>query len=211
MGIMKDIEKGNRLKLCRTMLNKTLKELGAAHQVSTGSLSNWESGVSAITEKNVHKIISLLGEEGLICSKDWLLEGTGEPPYLYTSSPPQKETTEDTFDLTAQFLFFKEIETFKKNHPHMLLTLVRDDSMLPFLKTGDHVGGPVVKKADYKRLEGSLCIVEVNEGEFFIRQFFIKEQILLLSSNTQTNNNFMLLDREPLRVAPVTFMRRFWN
>lgn len=208
---MKNIERGNRLKHCRTMLNKTLKELGAAHQVSTGSLSNWESGVSAITEKNIHKIISLLGAEGLICSTEWLLEGTGDAPYLYTSSLSQKDTPEDAFDLTSQFLFIKEIEAFKKAHPKMLITLVRDDSMLPFLKVGDHVGGPVVKKDEYKRLEGNLCIVEVTEGEFLIRQFFLKEKILLLSSNAQTSNNFLLLDKEPLTVAPVTYMRRFWN
>lgn len=208
---MKNIERGNRLKDCRTTLNKTLKELGAAHQVSTGSLSNWESGVSAITEKNVHKIISLLGEEGLICSKEWLLEGTGEAPYLYATPSPQKDIPADPFDLTAQFLFVKEIESFKKMHPKMLITLVRDDSMWPFLKAGDHVGGPILKKADYKRLEGSVCIVEINEGEFLIRQFFLKEQILLLSSNPQAQNHFMLLDKDPLTIAPVTFMRRFWD
>src|SRR5687768_14783156 len=108
MVCMKHIERGNRLKFCRGMLQKTLKDLGATHQVSVGSLSNWESGTSSITEKNVYKIISLLAEEGLICSKEWLLEGTGEAPYLYSSPIPQDENKkEESFDLTPQFIFFK--------------------------------------------------------------------------------------------------------
>lgn len=74
---MKNNERGSRLKHCRTMLGKTLMELGVANQVSIGSLSNWESGSSPITEKNIHKIISLLAAEGLICSKEWLLDGMG--------------------------------------------------------------------------------------------------------------------------------------
>ncbi len=90
MTVMKNIERGQRLKHCRTMLKKTLKELGTAHQVSIGSISHWESGSSPISEKNVHKIIGFLAAEGLICSKEWLLEGTGDEPYLYTSSSHEK-------------------------------------------------------------------------------------------------------------------------
>ena len=110
--IMKQIDRGNRLKLCRSMLKKTLKELGSTYQVSIGSLSNWESGSSPISEKNVDKIISFLAAEGLICSKEWLLEGTGDTPYLYTPLQSHKGKKEEPFDLTPQFLFFKEISQF---------------------------------------------------------------------------------------------------
>jgi len=204
------MERGNRLKHCRTMLKKTLKELGVAHQVSIGSLSNWESGASPITEKNVHKIIGLLAAEGLICSKDWLLEGRGEAPYLYTSSTRDAGQKDESFDLTGQFLFFKEIESFKKEHPDMLITLVRDESMLPFLRIGDYVGGPILAKADYAKEQGNICIIEMKEGEFLIRQLFIRDhKILLLAKSPDAENNFLLLDKEPLRIAPLTFMRRF--
>lgn len=208
---LKNIEKGNRLKLCRAMLKKTLKELGTVHQVSIGSLSNWESGSSPISEKNVHKIISLLAAENLICTKEWLLEGIGETPYLYASTQPNEGKKEDPFNLTGQFLFFKEIEDFKMNHPEMLITVVREDSMLPFLRIGDYVGGPILSKADYVREQGSICIVEIKEGDYLIRQFFIREKILLISKNMSVDNNFLLLDEEPLRIAPITFMRRFWE
>ncbi len=208
---MINVERGNRLKHCRTMLKKTLKELGNAHQVSIGSLSSWESGASPITEKNIHKIISMLAAEGLICSKEWLLEGRGETPYLYSSQVKEGEKGDESFDLTDQFLFFKEIESFKKLHPEMLITLVRDDSMAPFLKTGDYVGGPVLSKNEYEREQGNICIVETEEGEFLIRQFFVrdKDKILLLPKNPDLEHNFLLLEEEPLKIAPVTFMRRF--
>jgi len=205
---MKNIERGSRLKQCRTMLGKTLMELGAAHQVSIGSLSNWESGSSPITEKNIHKIISLLAAEGLICSKDWLLEGMGNAPYLY-SPLLREDKKEESFDLTGQFLFFKEIEDFKKAHPQMLITLVRDDSMLPFLRIGDYVGGSIIAKTDYGKEQGNICIVEIKEGEFLIRQLFVRDKILLLSMMPGSENNFLLLEEEPLNVAPLTFMRRF--
>jgi len=207
---MINVERGNRLKQCRAMLKKTLKELGNAHQVSIGSLSSWESGSSLITEKNIHKIISMLATEGLICSKEWLLEGRGEAPYLY-STQVKKGEKKPSFDLTDQFLFFKEIESFKKLHPEMLITLVKDDSMLPFLKTGDYVGGHVLSKNEYEREQGNICIVETEKGEYLIRQFFIRDQdkILLLPKNPSPEHNFLLLEEEPLKIAPVTFMRRF--
>jgi transcriptional regulator with XRE-family HTH domain len=207
--IIENIERGNRLKYCRTMLKKTLKELGTANQISIGSLSNWESGASPISEKNIHKIISLLATEGLICSKRWLLEGVGEAPYLYTFKPYNTDQKDNSFNLTAQFLFFKEIESFKKTHPEMLITLVRDDSMLPFLGVGDYVGGPELSKADYMKEQGNICIIEIKEGEFLVRQLFIREKILLVSTTPGVENNFLLLTEEPLRIARVTFMRRF--
>lgn len=203
------IERGNRLKHCRTMLKKTLKELGTAHQISIGSLSNWESGASPISEKNVHKIISLLAAEGLICSKEWLLEGAGELPYVYTSQSHSADQKESPLNIKNQFLFFKEIESFKNIHPDMLIALVRDDSMLPFLRVGDYVGGPILSKNNYAKEQGNICIVEVKAGEFLVRQFFIREKILLISTTPSTENNFLLLDEEPLRVAPLVFMRRF--
>ncbi len=209
---MKNVERGQRLKICRTMLKKTLKELGSTHQVSIGSLSNWESGSSPISEKNVHKIIGLLATEGLICPKEWLLEGTGESPYLYVSSPHSQEKKDSSFNLTTQFLFFKEIESFKKVHPDMLITLVREDSMMPFLRVGDYVGGPILPKTAYKKEQGNICIVEVNEGDVLIRQFFMRDnKILLLSQYPTVENNFLLLEADPLKVAPLTFMRRFWE
>lgn len=209
MVCVKNIERGNRLKHCRTMLQKTLMELGAAHQISIGSLSNWESGVSSISEKNVHKIISLLAAEGLICSKEWLLEGRGDDPYLYTSPPFLEDKKEEFFDLTGQFLFFKEIEAFKKVHQEMLITLVRDDSMLPFLRVGDYVGGSVLPKADYASQQGNICIVEIEEGEFLVRQFYVKDKVFLLSATSGSEKNISILDKEPINVAPITFMRRF--
>lgn len=210
MVCMKHIERGNRLKLCRSMLQKTLKELGAMHQVSIGSLSNWESGTSSISEKNVHKIIGLLASEGLICTKEWLLEGTGDAPYLYASTPHNLDKKEEPFDLTSQFLFFKEIEAFKKTHPEMLITLIKDDSMHPFLKTGDYVGGIILAKTDYIMEQGNICIVETKKRELLVRQFFIQsDKVLLLSKSLETENNFLLLDEEPLKVARLTFMRRF--
>jgi SOS-response transcriptional repressor LexA len=207
---MINVERGNRLKQCRAMLKKTLKELGNAHQVSIGSLSSWESGSSPINEKNIHKIISMLATEGLICSKEWLLEGRGEAPYLYSTQVKEGEK-KPSFDLTDQFLFFKEIESFKKLHPEMLITLVKDDSMLPFLKTGDYVGGHVLSKNEYEREQGNICIVETEKGEYLIRQLFIRDQdkILLLPKNPSPEHNFLLLEQEPLKIAPVTFMRRF--
>lgn len=207
---MKHIERGLRLKLCRSMLKKTLKELGATSQVSIGSLSNWESGSSTISEKNVDKILNFLAAEGLICSKEWLLEGTGEAPYLYASALSNEEKNRETFDLTDQFLFFKEIETFKRGHPEMVIMLVRDEAMLPFLRIGDYVGGAIIPRSDYAKEQGTVCIVEVKKEEFLIRQFYTQgEKILLLSHHTSAENNFLLLECAPLTVAPVTFMRRF--
>ncbi|MBA3813514.1 MAG: helix-turn-helix transcriptional regulator [Alphaproteobacteria bacterium] len=206
---MENIERGNRLKACRAMLNKTLKELGTAHHISIGSLSNWESGASPISEKNVHKIISLLAAEGLICSKEWLLEGMGEAPYIYISKSYSPDQKDSSFNLTSQFLFFKEIESFKKSHPDMLIALVRDDSMLPFLRVGDYVGGAELSKADYINEQGNICIIEIREGEFLVRQLFVREKILLVSTTPGIENNFLLLEEEPLRIARLTFMRRF--
>lgn len=202
------IERGKRLKLCRGILKKTLKELRDTHQVSIGALSNWESGTSPITEKNVHKIMSFLAAEGLIASKEWLLEGQGDLPYVYT---PQEDvgSSKPAFDLTSHFLFFKEIDSFKKNHPEMLVTVVRDDGMAPFLRVGDYVGGPILSKSDYANENGRICILEIQTGEFIIRQLFLQgDKIFLLCVNPKGEQDFLFLEEAPLSVAPLTFMRR---
>lgn len=199
-----------RLKQCRAMLKKTLKELGQAHQISIGALSNWESGASPISEKNVHKIISLLAIEGLICTKEWLLEGTGDTPYLLSPSASFEVKKDESFDITNQFLIYKEIESFKNAHPEMLLTLMRDETMLPFLRIGDYVGGPIMSPEAYPKESGNICIVETEKNQFLVRQFFLqKDTILLLTTNQNAETPLLLLDCDPLSVAPVTFMRRF--
>lgn len=204
------MNRANRLKQCRSMLKKTLKELGDTHKISIGSLSNWESGASPISEKNVHKIISLLAAEGLICTKEWLLEERGDAPYLLTPSPSFDERKDEPFDITNQFLIYKEIESFKKAHPEMLLTLMRDETMSPFLRIGDYVGGPIISPEVYLKEHGNICIVETEKNQFLVRQLFLqKSYILLLSMNQSTENHLLLLEHEPLSVAPVTFMRRF--
>lgn len=204
------MNRANRLKQCRGMLKKTLKELGQAHQISIGALSNWESGASPISEKNVHKIISLLATEGLICTKEWLLEGTGEPPYLLSSSCAFEARNDESFDITSQFLIYKEIESFKKTHPEMLLTLVRDEGMSPFLRIGDYVGGPIISREAYPKESGNICIVETEKNQFLVRQFVLqKGHIFLLSMNQGTEVPLLFLEHEPLCVAPMTFMRRY--
>ncbi len=116
-------------------------------------------------------------------------------------TPPLEDKKDEFFDLTSQFLFFKEIESFKKGHPEMLITLIRDDSMPPFFKVGDYVGGPILEKSAYGREQGNICIVEIEQGEIVIRQFFVREEnkILLLPKNSEAGHNFILLEKEPAR------------
>lgn len=92
----------------------------------------------------------------------------------------------------------------------MLLTLIRDESMSPFLRIGDYVGGPIIFPEAYLKENGNICIVETEKNQFLVRQFFLqKGLIFLLSMNQNAENNLFLLEHEPLSVAPITFMRRF--
>lgn len=204
-------ERGRRLKTCRVLLNKTLQELAHTHNISYSTLSSWERGAIAISEKNIEKIISILNSEGLHCSKEWILEEKGKPPHKYGETilfQAKNSNSSSVSDISPQLAIFNEIEFFKRNNKGCLVKIVDDDSMHPHYKAGDYIGGLELPVELYHKLNGELCIVDLKDKHMIRRVLIKPPEVILISSNMTDYPEFRVLNLANVKLYPIVFHRR---
>ena len=204
-------ERGKRLKLCRTLADRTLQQLSSAHNISISCLAKWESGDLSITERNVQKITNLLLVEGVLCSAEWLLYGRGLPPSVgegFVFAPREYPTAQPPLPY-SQLGIFSEIEFFKKNNSKAVIKAVHDDSMHPVFSKGDFVGGIEIPPQKYEDAKGDYCIVESANGKLVIGQLFIQEnKVTLMAPGRGNHKNPLCMEPHPRRVCPIIFHRK---
>ena len=71
---------GERLRRARILAGiSTRREFEEKHQISANTLQGWEQGKNPLSQKGARRVINALKEEGLICTVEWLINGTGMP------------------------------------------------------------------------------------------------------------------------------------
>src|SRR3990167_671549 len=72
---------GDRLRRARILAGiATRREFEIKYQISANTLQGWEQGKNPLSKKGAKRIIEALKTEGVICSLEWLMNGTGVPP-----------------------------------------------------------------------------------------------------------------------------------
>lgn len=209
---------GSRLKSLRKMTGFSRKAFAGRHEISANTLQNWEDGKSGgLTDKGAKRILLALREEGIQCSKNWLLHGVGNSPYvsdkLYqrTNHKPanRKSVANESEEET---LIINELMTFRQYYQDTIDMVVKDDAMTPYFMAGDYVAGKRFYKESIQALCGMNCIVETNTGEIYLRRLKAgnkADHYTLVCVNLDTSCvEPLLFNLELVSAAPVLWHRR---
>jgi transcriptional regulator with XRE-family HTH domain len=199
---------GKRLKFCRNLLGKTLREFASAASISYATLSRYERGMLKISRKSIDKIIYLFLSQGINCSKDWLLYGKGEMPLLERKEESDNPLNEDT-DITDAFVTFNELSFIQKNIPNTVIRCIEDNSMYPVFQIGDYVAGHPIGNYDLRSINGEYCIIELPDKRVVVRQFFIKDNLIaLIPLNTKEFPDPIYIKEPHKSLYPITYHRK---
>lgn len=212
------IKLADRIKIARSMAGfPTRKVFCSRFNIPQPTLEAWERGKNPLTSKGAKRLVKALKEVGIFCSEDWLREGKGLSPRPFSEfSEMLKVNPPESLHILAQNLkLAKEISTFTALHKDATVTLIRDDSMLPFYEEGDYVGGikrigPKLKDALHKR-----CIIELPNGTTTVRQLHLgaDQQEYTLTATNPTTQVFPAIEHsiKIVSAAPIIWHRSCLN
>jgi len=208
------LERSHRLKILRQLAGLTTKALSEKHGISHNTLKHWEMATSrGLTEKGAEKIVLAMRQEGVQCSKVWLLHGVGEQPKVVDiqfgqkQQPTQPLLSDTQYDANVH----KEIELFCQLYDDAITFAVIDDGMEPFYREGDVVGGRRLTGDAIADAVGQHCIIETADKQFLCRQLTLgtqPEHFHAYCTNRQTSVAPVLQDIQLISATPIT---RIWR
>lgn len=208
-------ERGKRLRVCRDYTGLNIKEFCQKYGFNTITFGRWEKGNKvSLNEKNVDKVCHALLKEGIICTRTWLLEGTGTSPteknrqHLFE----RKDIDKSSKTFTAM-LIFSEMEIFQDNHENAITTIMDDPAMEPFYGVGDHIGGIMLALSEYDLANKKNCLIKLpGSHKIILRNVqFSGAKIILTATNPKSPYSEPIVLEEcaiPEIIAPVVFHRK---
>ena len=211
--------RARRLKMIRLLGGFTQKEFSDKFKININTLQAWESEKTTLTSKGAVKVVDALDNTDLICTVEWLLEGAGGSVTTKTllinsndetlNAPPPLENNWNTENNLQQ-----EITTFKQLSADCFVTLIADDSMEPFYKVGDYVGGIFVDKRHYDKYINENCIIVYNKNNY-IRKLYKNHKTgnySISSTNPKTCiADPVLFNIKIDKLAPIIWHRKLIN
>ncbi len=212
------ITPGERLRRARVLAGLTTRrEFEKKHHISANTLQGWEQGKNPLSEKGARRVIEAFNHEGLICTPEWLLHGVGMPPRPYEML--RVGITEKTADFDLEKLnleeeefIYAETQSFKKHYPGAIVLSINDDSMLPYFKKGDYVGGVQISTKNIDNYLNYLCILELDNNLILPRllQKGSKQNLYTASCMNPTSHSapLNLIDVNVVSAAPIIWHRK---
>jgi len=162
---------GERLRRARVLAGLTTRrEFEKKYNISANTLQGWEQGKNPLSEKGAKRVVEAFKWEGLICSVDWLIHGTGMPPRPYDmlNAGMRNGGTTDTVlseqNIREEEIIYRETQIFKEQNPNSIIITIADDAMEPYYGIGDYIGGVQVFKDEMDRFIGNMCVVELENN-----------------------------------------------
>lgn len=158
--------KGRRLRMARALTGLSRQEFHEKTGIATSTMDTWESGRVELNDRSAHRLCDSFCSLGVFCSPDWLLSGSGAPPYIMSkqSEDSQKNKSQTEIDKTLLKLppfldteIKKELSFFLNLHEHALFHIIRKKFLLSIFEIGDCVAGDV---EDPKNLVGETIILQ---------------------------------------------------
>ena len=211
---------GDRLRRARILAGiATRREFEKKYQISANTLQGWEQGKNPLSKKGAKRIIEALKIEGLICSLEWLMHGTGVPPRPFEMSNTKLETSTDMENFFSQIslqeeqAIYQELQTFKTHNPNTIIITVYDDTMEPHYRSGDYIAGVRLTRAeDIQQYLGQPCIVELADHTIVPRYIHADSEngtYTLSCTNFQSKNPPLnIFNARILSAAPILWHRR---
>lgn len=208
---------GERLRRARILAGiSTRREFEKKYKISANTLQGWEQGKNPLSKKGAKRVIEALKAEGLLCSVEWLLEGSGMPPRpfeILQSGLNEHDTKTTQTNIEEEQAIYNELQIFKAQNPNPIIITVSDDSMEPQFHAGDYIGGIQLRKPEeINKYLGQVCIVELSNHMIlprYIHQGTEPGTYTLSSTNFQSKHAPLnIINTRILSSAPILWHRR---
>lgn len=203
---------GERLKYVRSLLRLSRSYLQEKYGLPEVTLKSWENDTTKLTQAGAQRCVEVYRSEGLIVSKDWIMQGIGLDPKQtvtvshYFATPTIKELpTEDD-----EVAMMRDGNAFKESYPNAVVMIVSNDDMRPFYWPGDYIGGKMRYGDAIETAVNKDCIIYLKNGERFFRRLIKNSaggyNLTCLNPNEATAEP-VLYNVEIDSVAPVIWRR----
>jgi transcriptional regulator with XRE-family HTH domain len=189
---------GERLVNLRQAAGIGRDKLAEHCKISSPTLRSWEIGARTLQPATAAVLASAFQNYGLLCTADWILKEEGLNPL-----------SEEALNSEEAYIA-KEKYRFESFHANAKIIQVKDNSMSPWIKEGDFVGGIFSKPTEATNFVGEVCIVETS-------QFGIQVRLVERSKTDGLYNLLSFSGKENIQgvelnsVAPIIFLRRRHN
>lgn len=214
--------RGQRLRYIREeMLGLSRKKFAERHankKITVNNLQNVEDArFKGMKIEHVELLLPALEEEGIVCSKSWLLEGVGDPPrfrsYLeqFTGEEPTQRTSEvAVHDKPDDAAIAIELRAFHECHVDAVDAIVSDDALDPYFLTGDYVAGIRYTGDAIKNAIGLSCIIQTQTGQVFTRKLAMGKAkgYYTLTASEFAKKSYTISDVKLFSAAPIIWWRR---
>ena len=210
---------GERLRRARILAGiSTRREFEEKHGISANTLQGWEQGKNPLSEKGARRVAAALKGEGLICTIDWLIHGTGMPPRPYEMVSAGVSRSINTnpsladMNLKEEESIYQEIQLFRQRNPHAIVLTVADNAMEPYYSIGDYIGGVQIPHEEIGLYLNSICILELENNLIlprYLQQGKFPNVYTASCTNPKTNTAPLnLYNVRILSAAPILWHRR---
>lgn len=162
-------ERGKRVKLSRSLIGITRKQMTEKYGISVNTIQSWENGTNCLGQNGAAKLAEVFQKEGLNVTDEWLLCGD-------LSHSQASLTNNNILSMRSDIKVLEEIDYFKNNNLNSVVTMVLDDGLLPIFDVGDYVGGVNVLGKKIKDLVGEFCIITTDEEKILTRKILSHER-----------------------------------
>lgn len=214
------IHSGDRLRRARILAGiTTRREFEKKYHVSANTLQGWEQGKNPLSKKGAKRVIEALKSEGLICSMEWLMNGTGMPPRPFemlgngiTSEAALENALTET-SLQEEQAIYEELQAFKKYNPNSIIITVSDDAMAPQYQNGDYIAGRrLYQPNEIQQYVGQACVVELSDHRIIPRYLHLGSEpnaYTLSCTNYQSKSAPLnIFNAKIISAAPILWHRR---
>ncbi|MEI8296102.1 MAG: hypothetical protein WCG04_06235 [Alphaproteobacteria bacterium] len=197
------LTRGQRFRYARSLLTIPRTVFTEKHGIGYHSLQSWEIQRSGSRDGNVARFCQALTAEGVVCSEEWIVDGTGPQPYLVTDTETlaylplvSARTLKGKPRNKQEALLFKEIAFFQKIHKKagMIPLIVRNEetALGTVYPRGAYLGAQRIAVEDCDKLHNTVCLVEVEPAHYLLRHFRKEGQLFHLLTPDLTRPPILL-------------------
>ncbi len=208
---------GDRLRRARLLAGlNTRREFEYKHHISSNTLQGWEQNKNPLSTKGARRIIEALKKEGLLCSVEWLLHGSGLPPRPFEMINAGVNVSflenHSQLNLREEEAIYQESQIFKGQKSNTIILNITDDAMEPYYALGDYIGGVQIDNSEIPQFLGRECIVELENNLILPRilQAGSHPNVYNLScTNPKTTASLLnFYNAKVISAAPIVWHRR---
>jgi transcriptional regulator with XRE-family HTH domain len=154
---------GERLYAIRSFVQSIRKEFCKKTGLSENTLRSWEKNTVSLSEKGAQRLCAIFAKEGILCTPEWLLRGTGISPLTQEGLKRKFKQAFGEQQIDEDLGISREADLFLKKYPQSIIMVVLDNAMAPQFEQGDYLGGVSIPPSQLKVHLKRACIIELDD------------------------------------------------